>query len=75
MSGGDEEVGAVGAGLLVILERGFDPVAALWVGAFADEHRLVPAELLGGLGDALVHLAEEGLRPSDVELFVFHRGS
>ena len=66
----DEEEGRpVLADSLVLLERRLDAVRARRVGAFAHELRLAGVEPLGGLGDALVHLAEQRLGPRDLLSF------
>ena len=74
VSGGDQELRAVGAHPLVIGEGGLDTVAAFGVGALADEFGLGRAEPLRRLRDALVHPAELGLRLRYPQLVALHGG-
>ena len=70
----DEEVGSVGPRLLVVLERRRETLAALRVGALADDLGLVCADSLGGLRDPLVDVTEARLGLCDSQLFGSHPG-
>ena len=59
---GDQEACSIGTNVLVVLERRLDWVAALGIGALADERGFLQADLLGRVCDPLVGVAERGLR-------------
>src|SRR4029078_5592661 len=63
--GPDEEARRLLAHLLVLLERQLDALRARLVGALADDLRVVGAGALARRRDALVHAAEQRLRPAD----------
>ena len=60
--GGDQEACSVGTNVLVVLEKRLDWMAALRVGALADERGFLQADLLGRVCYSLVGVAERGLR-------------
>src|SRR5262249_44487086 len=63
VAGCEQEARAVGADLLVLSERRLHALDAARVVALADEVGRAAVEAPCVLGDALVHLAERGLRP------------